>query len=325
MSVAKTAPRSQKREVKVRVRGRPRWPGSFWDPVGRAPDHRSRACLVILGVGRVHLLLRQVRPRHRREAAGRARSPTTAKIFAAPGFGRGGRCAHAGRDRHRAAAQRLHANRAAIRSATTRSSPNSHRDLSRARFLLRPGARRDQLRQRQDLADRLASGQHAAPAVSARAAAHHQSLRAEPREAAHGEVPRTFPPVLVQAVTSAEDKRFFQHTGFDPIRIVKAAYVDLKEGRKEPGRLHAQHAARAHVLARPGQALDAQAGRADHHPAAGAEASRSRRSSKTTPTRSTWAGAARFNIRGFGAGGGGLSRQGPQPDHICPKRRSSPG
>jgi len=43
------------------------------------------------------------------------------------------------------------------------------------------------------------------------------------------------PLVLVQAVTSAEDKRFFQHAGFDPIRIVKAVYVDLKEGRKDQG------------------------------------------------------------------------------------------
>ena len=43
------------------------------------------------------------------------------------------------------------------------------------------------------------------------------------------------PKVLVDAVTSAEDKRFFQHQGFDPLRIVKAAYVDLKEGRKEQG------------------------------------------------------------------------------------------
>ena len=41
--------------------------------------------------------------------------------------------------------------------------------------------------------------------------------------------------MLVQAVTSAEDKRFFQHAGFDPIRIIKAAYVDLKEGRKDQG------------------------------------------------------------------------------------------
>ena len=43
------------------------------------------------------------------------------------------------------------------------------------------------------------------------------------------------PPVLVQAVISAEDKRFFQHAGFDPFRIVKAAYVDLKEGRRAEG------------------------------------------------------------------------------------------
>ena len=43
------------------------------------------------------------------------------------------------------------------------------------------------------------------------------------------------PKVLIDAVTAAEDKRFFQHQGFDPLRIVKAAYVDLKEGRKEQG------------------------------------------------------------------------------------------
>lgn len=43
------------------------------------------------------------------------------------------------------------------------------------------------------------------------------------------------PKVVVDAVTSAEDKRFFQHAGFDPVRIIKAAYVDLKEGRKEQG------------------------------------------------------------------------------------------
>jgi len=43
------------------------------------------------------------------------------------------------------------------------------------------------------------------------------------------------PKVLVDAVTSAEDKRFFQHSGFDPSRIIKAAYVDLRQGRKEQG------------------------------------------------------------------------------------------
>jgi len=43
------------------------------------------------------------------------------------------------------------------------------------------------------------------------------------------------PKVLVDAVTSAEDKHFFQHAGFDPSRIIKAAYVDLKQGKKEQG------------------------------------------------------------------------------------------
>lgn len=46
---------------------------------------------------------------------------------------------------------------------------------------------------------------------------------------------RQIPAVLVNAVLSAEDKRFFQHDGFDLPRIVKAAYEDLKDGRKEQG------------------------------------------------------------------------------------------
>ena len=40
------------------------------------------------------------------------------------------------------------------------------------------------------------------------------------------------PPTLVQAVLSAEDKRFFEHPGFDFIRIFGAAWADLR---------HAQH------------------------------------------------------------------------------------
>ena len=43
------------------------------------------------------------------------------------------------------------------------------------------------------------------------------------------------PPVLVHAVVSAEDKRFFQHSGFDPIRIIKAAYIDVREHRYAQG------------------------------------------------------------------------------------------
>jgi penicillin-binding protein 1B len=43
------------------------------------------------------------------------------------------------------------------------------------------------------------------------------------------------PKVLVNAVVSVEDKRFWKHAGFDGFRIAKAAYIDLREGRKEQG------------------------------------------------------------------------------------------
>lgn len=43
------------------------------------------------------------------------------------------------------------------------------------------------------------------------------------------------PPVLIAALISAEDKRFFQHSGLDPIRIVKAVMVDMREHRHAEG------------------------------------------------------------------------------------------
>jgi penicillin-binding protein 1B len=43
------------------------------------------------------------------------------------------------------------------------------------------------------------------------------------------------PPVLVHAIISIEDKRFFQHVGFDPLGIVRSVWVDVKEGRKLSG------------------------------------------------------------------------------------------
>jgi penicillin-binding protein 1B len=43
------------------------------------------------------------------------------------------------------------------------------------------------------------------------------------------------PPVLVNAVISAEDKRFYQHSGFDPVRMVKATLVDVREMRRAEG------------------------------------------------------------------------------------------
>jgi penicillin-binding protein 1B len=43
------------------------------------------------------------------------------------------------------------------------------------------------------------------------------------------------PPGLVHAIVSAEDKRFFRHKGLDLRRVVKAAYVDVKDRRKAEG------------------------------------------------------------------------------------------
>lgn len=46
---------------------------------------------------------------------------------------------------------------------------------------------------------------------------------------------KEIPPILVRAVISSEDKRFFEHAGFDPLRILKSAVIDLKEGRYAQG------------------------------------------------------------------------------------------
>jgi penicillin-binding protein 1B len=43
------------------------------------------------------------------------------------------------------------------------------------------------------------------------------------------------PMVLVNAVLASEDRRFFSHRGIDPIRIVKALIIDVREGDKVQG------------------------------------------------------------------------------------------
>ena len=43
------------------------------------------------------------------------------------------------------------------------------------------------------------------------------------------------PAVMRNAVLSAEDKRFFQHVGLDPLRIAKSLYVDIKTGSNSQG------------------------------------------------------------------------------------------
>jgi penicillin-binding protein 1B len=46
---------------------------------------------------------------------------------------------------------------------------------------------------------------------------------------------RELPKVLVDAVLAAEDRRFFSHSGIDPIRILKALIIDVREGEAVQG------------------------------------------------------------------------------------------
>ncbi|MEP6715713.1 MAG: PBP1A family penicillin-binding protein [Terriglobia bacterium] len=43
------------------------------------------------------------------------------------------------------------------------------------------------------------------------------------------------PASLRNAILSAEDKRFFQHSGFDPIGVVRSVWIDVKRRRSEQG------------------------------------------------------------------------------------------
>jgi len=56
----------------------------------------------------------------------------------------------------------------------------------------------------------------------------------------YGDIPK----VMVEAILSAEDKHFFQHSGFDPIGIVRAAWKDVTEHRLEGASTITQQLAR---------------------------------------------------------------------------------
>lgn len=43
------------------------------------------------------------------------------------------------------------------------------------------------------------------------------------------------PPAFIDAILAAEDHRFYEHPGIDPVRIIKAAYVDLMSGHLRQG------------------------------------------------------------------------------------------
>jgi len=55
--------------------------------------------------------------------------------------------------------------------------------------------------------------------------------REKRRSVSYGDLPK----VLVDAVLASEDRRFFSHKGVDPIRILKALYVDLRAGETVQG------------------------------------------------------------------------------------------
>ena len=57
------------------------------------------------------------------------------------------------------------------------------------------------------------------------------SSREKRRAIAYNDIPK----VLRDAVLSVEDRRFFEHPGFDPIRILGAAWADLRHGARVQG------------------------------------------------------------------------------------------
>ena len=190
MLVAKSSTKNRSAKMKVRVPRRsaagPLLPGARWadpDRVGRAPGDRRR---------------RRPSPTYyakyatdlRREAADRRCSPTRAKIFAAPDSVGVGDALTARRDRGPAAPQRLYgvaqqpdgllrvpaglasrSSRARSRTSTRSPASSSSQD-GKIRTIV----------SLQDNTPR--------PLISARAAADHQPLRREPREAALRQVPR---------------------------------------------------------------------------------------------------------------------------------------
>lgn len=57
------------------------------------------------------------------------------------------------------------------------------------------------------------------------------STREKRRAISYNDIPR----ILRDAVLSVEDRRFFEHPGFDPIRILGAAWADLRHGARVQG------------------------------------------------------------------------------------------
>jgi penicillin-binding protein 1B len=231
MVVPKTAPKSQKRQVKVRVAGTSALARFFLGPLGRALVI-GLVCFVILGVGAfTYFYAKYARVFDEKLKAGLFAN--SAKIFAAPdSVGIGDPLTPV-----QVAAQLR-------RSGYTesRSNPIGYYVVQPNSLEIFPG--RDSYFDQEPGVIKFADGKIKS-IVSLQDNTPRPQYQLEPqlitslsgasREKRRFVRFRDIPPVLVQAVTAAEDKRFFQHSGFDPIRIVKAAYVDIKEGRKGQG------------------------------------------------------------------------------------------
>ena len=77
------------------------------------------------------------------------------------------------------------------------------------------------------------------------------------------------PPMLIQAVVSAEDKRFFEHPGFDVLPHREGILRGFERAPQRTGRVHDFHAAGAKSLAGSRQELEAQDGRGADYAASG--------------------------------------------------------
>ncbi len=62
-------------------------------------------------------------------------------------------------------------------------------------------------------------------------------------------------PLLVKAIVSIEDQRFYEHQGVDTVRIAASALTNLRQGRRAQGAQHAHAAARPAGVPHAGQVL----------------------------------------------------------------------
>ncbi len=200
---------------------------------------------------RIRICVLEVREDVRREAEGRPLRQRR-QDFRRARIGGGGRCLHSLRHRQPTAPQRLYGI-AQQPHRLLRNRALRHPDFPRHGFLLRPGSGRHQILRRTHLRHRFAAGQHAAAAIPAGAAAHHQPHGPHPREAALREIPR-YP-----AGAGAGRNLRRRQALLPAFRLRPHAHHQgrLRRPARPPqgtGRFHPDHAAGAHVLAGPGQA-----------------------------------------------------------------------